>query len=231
VAVFSAPSSRADTFNVFAAPPPDIFFPPYTVILRGTIDVGGGVISNPALQVNVYPGETFSVMQGTQFIGFNTWEFEAAGSNDQNLVLEVDFKPLPGETLSTFTGGIVYGFAVLDTTNPSAGFSLGYNIIPGITNGIPGSSITPAPGPIVRILDDCRAFRSVSVWFGVLLRKHRTFSGAVTDCAGKFCMMTSSCPELYPRQGDLGRPPDSKCLLTSACCSVSKSLLGKESRA
>src|ERR1700730_19047409 len=75
--------------------------------------------------------------------------------------------------------------------------------------------------PISRILDDCRAFRSVSVWLGVLLRKHRNLSGAVTDCAGKFCMMTTSCPELYPRQGDLGRPPDSKCILTSACCYVS----------
>jgi hypothetical protein len=154
MAIFAATPSGADTFSVFAAPPPDIFTPPLIVTLNGTIDVGGGVISNPALQVNIYTiccGETFSEMQGTQFLGFNAWEFEVGGSKDQNLLLQVVFKPLPGETLSTFTGGIVYGFAVLDASCSSCGFSLGYNIIPGITNGIPGSSITfvSATVPIV----------------------------------------------------------------------------------
>jgi hypothetical protein len=85
-------------------------------------------------------------MQGTQFLGFNAWEFEVGGSEDQNLLLQVVFKPLPGETLSTFTGGIVYGFAVLDASCRSCGFALGYSI--DTTNGIPGSSITPVPGPI-----------------------------------------------------------------------------------
>ena len=104
------------TYEVFAAPPPDIFTPPYTVILSGTIDVANGVISNPALQVNVYPGETFSVMQdtqhilitrGNQIIDTNLWLFDVGDPQNQNLQLFVDFKPLTGETLDTFTGGVV----------------------------------------------------------------------------------------------------------------------------
>jgi hypothetical protein len=150
MAFFSATPSRADTFNVFAAPSPDLFFRPFLVILSGTIDITGGVISNPALQVNVYTvccGDTFSTLESTQVISsLPLWAISVRSAQDQN-VLVVNFSPLPGETLSTFTGGVVYGFGVFNTSCPSCGFAVGTR------DGIPGSGIilVPAlavPGPI-----------------------------------------------------------------------------------
>jgi hypothetical protein len=144
VVIFAGAPSRADTFNVFASPSPDIFTPPLLVTLNGTIDVGGGVISNPALQVNIYTvccGDTFSTLESTQLIAPNEWEIVVRSAQDQN-VLTVDFKPLPGETLSSFTGGIVYGFAVRNTSCPCCGFVLGFSTF---SDGIPGSGIVPVP--------------------------------------------------------------------------------------
>jgi hypothetical protein len=147
-AVIAATSSSADTFDVFSAPPPDIFTPPLTIIISGTIDVTGGVISNPALSVNLAPGETFTSLQLVQsfprpatqneFVEF--WVTTPNMQLPPDLrpiegVLEITFFTLPGHTLSTFTGGPIDGAACCNL------FSYG-GFAPGV------GSITPVPGPI-----------------------------------------------------------------------------------
>ena len=155
VVIFAGAPSRADTFNVFSAPPPDIFSSPLTVILDGTFDVTGGVISNPALHVNLYPGETFSNLQSVliippgphgpslteEYVRMDVRSTEHQDRPLAGLLLEFAFLTLPGETLATFTGGFVDGFAVLDPSCPSCGFALG-GFAPGI------GTIDRVPGPI-----------------------------------------------------------------------------------
>jgi hypothetical protein len=196
-------TAYADTFDVAGSVPNDVWpqnpeiqltsggpLVPLVlpVTVTGTIDISNGDVSNPLLQVSPYAGEAFSTFLSIQQFfptntlnGLNEWEIFIAGAQHPNLTLQVIFTTPLSETLSTFNGAALNGFAVLDSTCSECGFAYGGNTAIGSigTNTVPEPAAVP--GPIVGA-----GLPGVLAGFGVMLawyRKRRVgFVGRASTC-------------------------------------------------